>query len=422
MVARCSDNWELSSVEKSVIPDPRTPIVIRSAEDASQTLKSRSDLSYRLFEKLELHGNVARQSIFPGALFRNCVLRDCDFSRSDFEGTRFEKCEFENVSFEDADIRSTRFADCLLRNCSFVGSYFSRNFILASVVEYCQFDRATLLNNEFKDSSLRNISNQVSTILHSDFVNTSFSNVSLANCTCLYSYFENCNFDQFETNADAVGLSFGLPESALATTKLVFLGRSEQAPPPDTVVDNLLQEFCSRGWNLHTLLTELNFGRAQPVKAWLDIFDFFIAEARSQRVIKSDDTAFVLRVASKLAQRGALPMFSAIAAYDRTAKEEVAFEGDVLTSRSLADIRVGLSSLLTFMETEFLAGTASVGGIPVDEILKTEFVFEEKPVSPTVECLESITKAILPTHQAIAYISARSGSWIEVLQMTSASG
>src|SRR4051812_3051884 len=103
----------------NMLPVPKNELV--------RLFTSNADIGHRLFEGVNLSRLVARQSIFPGAIFRKCTIEHCDFSRSDFEGVRFEKCKIVECSFEHCDIRSTLFADCDVINCNFTGAYFSDN-------------------------------------------------------------------------------------------------------------------------------------------------------------------------------------------------------------------------------------------------------------------------------------------------------
>lgn len=403
-------------MEKSADPASTLPAVV-TTEDADRILKSRADLSYRLFDGVELHGSVARQSIFPGALFRRCVISDCDFSRSDFEGTRFDQCTLKNVSFEDADIRSTQFTECVLEECSFVGSYFSRNLVVGGTLDACHFDRSTVLNNEFRACILRRMTNQVATILHTDFVAATFQGVSLANCTCLYSYFEDCIYDEFEINADAVGLSFGLPEAALENARLVFLGRAETPPPGAQVVDGLLQEFSGRGWQLHTALAQLNFGRVRPLAGWLSLFEVFFEEASLKRITKADDTAFVMHIAERMARRQQLPMFAIIAAYDRTSDlpDEVS-AADGPATGGLSALRTNLSGLLLEMEAAYFRGAADVSGVPLATAVTAELEFAQRPAEPVVPFIEALSAAARIPQYPVHQLGARPGSWIEIVQ------
>ncbi len=139
---------------------------ITTEEQAAAILRSRADLSYSFFDSLDLSNTVARQSLFHGALFRNCKISDSDFSRCDFEGARFESCELTNVSFETADIRSTKFTNSKLISCTMRSSVCADNLFKNCIISECEFEDASILRCTFYDSLVCGIKNRTATSYH----------------------------------------------------------------------------------------------------------------------------------------------------------------------------------------------------------------------------------------------------------------
>src|SRR4051794_33530854 len=266
-----------------------------TANELHSLFVSKADIGHRIFADIELSELVARQSIFPGVIFRGCEITRCDFSRSDFEGVRFEKCKITESSFENCDIRSTLFADCDIENCNFNGVYFSDNIVKGGRLRFTSFDQATMTENQFNSVRISGISNARSTMLHNDFLHSELDDTKLGDCTVLYSYFQDCSFTRFGINADSLGLSFGLTLKDLQTADLIFLGRDEQKPIDSELVDQLIAEFEARQWGLHSIIVRLNFRRIDPLTGWSLLFRY-LKNSILTGGTRLDDVSFILHV------------------------------------------------------------------------------------------------------------------------------
>jgi uncharacterized protein YjbI with pentapeptide repeats len=380
-------------------------------------ITSNSDIGHRIFAGAILDGLVARQSIFPGAVFRNCEIINCDFSRSDFEGVRFEKCKLDGSSFENCDIRSSLLADCEVRNCKFEGAYFSDNIIRNGILENIVFDHATMIGNEFVYVCITNMTNERSTILHNDFICSELSDVKLGNCTALYSYFQACQFSRFSINADALGLSFGLKSADLENAGLIFLGRDEGKPVTAGLADELIKEFQSRGWALHSIIAKLNFGRIEPLSGWLALFEFLKNSITDGRA-RLDDISFVLHVADRVAQEQQLPFYAVVWAHDSIADVVLAERDPSNEARALPRLRSGLIALIGSMQERFLEGAASFWDIPIDTPATVELLFTERPGGHPGAYIEYLVQQVTGAPVPLRQLGGHPGSWHEVMQTT----
>ena len=220
---------------------------VKTEQAALEILRSRSDLSYQHFDGVELKNAVARQSLFHGALFRNCMISDCDFSRSDFEGTRFENCTIINVSFETADIRSTKFAKSKLESCTFRSTVCADNLFENTILQHCEFEDSSVLHSTFNNCIIRQLTNRTATWLHTIFSRCRLAEFAFTDCTSSYTIYDRCEFNNVVVNADALGLTFGITEQNLKSLKFGFLGQTyDEGVAPG--VDSFLEQYEQRNW------------------------------------------------------------------------------------------------------------------------------------------------------------------------------
>jgi uncharacterized protein YjbI with pentapeptide repeats len=396
------------------LPAKQAPV---SVETLQALFKSNSDIGHRIFADATLESAVARQSIFPGAIFRGCEIVQCDFSRSDFEGVRFEKCRIDRTSFEYCDIRSTTFASCEIVDCSFEGAYFSDNIIKDGVLKACNFNHATMTSNQFVSTRLISLTNKRATMLHNDWVSSFLEDMKLGDCTSLYNYFESCRFAQFRINADALGLSFGLSADDLLGTDLIFLGREEQKPFDADLVDQLIAEFESRLWQLNAIVTKLNFGRVSPLAGWSMLFGF-LNKSILEGNTRLDDVTFVLHVAEHLASEAQLPFFAVVSAHDSLADAVPNQAGATTEARALHRLRSGLASLVGSMQERFLEGGASLWELGAEEQVTVELVFQKKPEVHPGEYIELLVRHVIDAPTPVKFLGGRPGSWYEIIQTT----
>ena len=68
------------------IKDQRQVIHSRAEAETALVLSPHSDFTYKLLENQRFQKRDSRQSLFNGAMVRNCEFLEIDFSRCDFEG------------------------------------------------------------------------------------------------------------------------------------------------------------------------------------------------------------------------------------------------------------------------------------------------------------------------------------------------
>lgn len=403
----------MSSIDGSS-PEPAPTDGAASPNEIAFSLTSNSDIGHRIFESVHFFRSVAQQSIFPGSIFRNCKIEQCDFARSDFEGVRFEKCEIVATDFEDCDIRSTLFAECRIEDSGFKGAYFADNVVRGGVVQICTFDTATMTGNHFLNVKIESISNVGATMLHNDFISSSLQDIKLANCTALYSYFEECSFERFGINADSLGLTFGLGLRDLEQAALTFLGREEPGPLNADIVDQLIAEFEARRWMLHSAFARLNFGRVPPYAGWAMLFGRLCASIENSGV-RLDDVDFVLHVAGRLSSIDQLPFFPIVQAHDLIIDISID-ENATIETRALRQLRNGLVALLGEMQDKFVNRAGEIREVSGTTPAMIEFIFQARPDESFENYLRYIDAYTSTKPTGLSLLGGHAGSWHEIVQ------
>ena len=390
---------------------------ISSRETAEKILQSRADLSYQFFDGVEIQNVVARQSLFHGVLFRNCMISDADFSRSDFEGARFENCYLKNVSFETADIRSTKFAKTKLRTCPVRSAVCSDNLFSDCLLEDCDFEDAAVQRTTFHGCTIKGSKNRRSTWLQSTFGASSLIGFSFSDCTSSYSIFEDCSFEDVTINADAIGISFGLTEANLNELKFGFLGQSYGAGVSPGL-DEFFKQYRDRKWLFHAHMLALNFKPAVRLQALIGLIDELSDQVRRQAGVKRDDVEFLFRVMSHLKRKEQLPFAAAIYAHDAFAALQSELVG---LSVEAPAVDYGLQQALYLasgMHDQLSNAMSSfVEQSPENTIVAT-LTFRDKPSVRTVEYLADVQAVLSDRSGRPQQLEAREGSWIEVVQMS----
>ena len=386
-------------------------------EVAEETLRSRADLSYQFFDNVEINNVVARQSLFHGVLFRNCIISDSDFSRSDFEGARFENCHLKNISFETADIRSTKFATTDLQSCLVRSAVCSDNLFNNCEIDDCDFEDAAVQRNTFQGCTIKGLKNRRSTWLQSTFGDSSLADFSFSDCTSSYSIFKDCSFKDVTINADAFGITFGLTESNLNELQFGFLGQSYGTGMAPSL-DEFLQQYRKRKWLFHAHILALNFKPSIRLQVLTALVDELASQVRSKAGVKRDDVEFLFRVMTHLKMSKQLPF--AVAVYSHDAFAELQSELDGLSVEAPA-VDYGLQQALYLasdMYDRLSDTTVSFFENDTNDIITATLKYKEKPTTRTLDYLKDVQTALSEPTSKPKLLEAREGSWIEVIQMS----
>nr|WP_320144515.1 pentapeptide repeat-containing protein [uncultured Cohaesibacter sp.] len=408
-------NSKIEGSEAKSLPKAGDPI--SKPDAAKQVLLSRADLSYQFFDGVQIDNVVARQSLFHGALFRNCKISDADFSRSDFEGARFENCELCNVSFETADVRSTKFARTRLVSCTLRSSVCSDNVFRECVIEDCDLEEAAIQRSTFHQCDLRLLKNRKSTWLQSTFRGSRLASLSFSDCTASYTIFDECSFRDVTINADALGISFGLTETNLNELQFGFLGQSYGAGVTPGL-DQFLKQYRDRNWLFHANMLALNFRPSIRLPAFIALVDELSSQARRSAGLKRDDVEFYFRVMGHLQTRQELPFAAAIYAHDEFSKlrEDIEESADELPT-----IEYGLQQALYLaskMHDRLLEATLPIVRSNPSHLIEATLTYRERPQISTLGYLETVQAISSVQDNKPRLLEARQGSWIEIIQIS----
>lgn len=398
-------------------PDLNLGQPIKTDEAARETLTSRSDHSYRFFDGVEIRNAVARQSLFYGVMFRNCTISDCDFSRSDFEGARFENCTLENVSFETADIRSTKFGNTTLRSCTFRSAVSVDNFFANSVLDDCEFEESSIFYCTFHNSTLCGLKNRASTWLHTAFKSSFLRKFNFSDCTSNYAIYDACEFHDVTINADAVGLTFGLTNENMKSLKFGFLGEIYGNTISPSIVD-FASQYKKRNWRIHALIISINFSLGEIGILLISLLMEVKKQIEVELGAKKDDLEFIFRVMSLLKLRHRLPFKVAILAHDIFS--ELSFGGNRKISED-GIIEMGKQKslyLANSMYEDLVISASPIFKLNLDNAIEAQITYISKPSASTLECIYDVAQAASLNVPAPRLLEARTGSWVEIIQMS----
>lgn len=390
---------------------------ISKTEEVVNLIRSRQDLSYFFFDDLIIENIVARQSLFNGALFRNCTIVDCDFSRSDFEGTRFENCRLVNVSFHSADIRSTKFYNSKLERCSFRSTMFTDNILQNCTLTDGDFEEAVILHCIFKKTHIRKLQNRAASWLHITFDEVKLEAIEFSDCTANYFLFTECSLNEIRLNADMLGMTYGLSEKELKNISFAFLGK-EYDQNHNLTVEDFAEQYLKRNWILHVLILQLNFHLGKRQKIIFDITSYIYSQVIESSGVKRDDVEFIFNILQKLKEKGLLPFSTAINMYDKfspllNTKHDHPLENEII------NLIMQKSFLLASeMKTELIAALEPLFSYGEQEQIRVEITYLQKQEIDSAEFIKLLQPILLGSDCSVNLLATRSGSWIETIQMT----
>lgn len=393
-----------------------------SIEQVEQHLKSRSDISNRLFDGVEIADMKAVQSLLPGVIFRDCIISNCDFSRSDFEGVRFERCLLNNVSFKYADIRSTCFGYCKIKNCDFSESFISDVVFQRTIVYSCKFDGSSILKSKFLESRILKSSNIRATILHSEFCNTKLSKINFGNCTSLYLFFDKCKFREFSINIDSLGLSYGIEIEDIQKINLIFLGGSEKKPDNFNIKEHIVDQYMMRKWYLQAMISNLNFKITPTISSWIAIFEVFKGQVDNGSGAKIDDAIFVSNIMKWAFKKKELPFLSVVFCREIVNKmdEAISKHKSIHDLDFLKLIENNLHMMFLDMRKEISKISNSFESFDKNETVHCEMFFFEKPeLNVETYFMELVGDSGMHSREVrIEFYDALEGSWIKPFKTT----
>ncbi|MDR2788979.1 MAG: pentapeptide repeat-containing protein, partial [Candidatus Accumulibacter sp.] len=386
------------------------------AGDAARDFHTGADLTYRSFTDVQVKSADLKRSMLYGTLFQSCVFTEVEFDNCDIEGARFAQCTFVDCTFVDADLRSCTFAAC-----NFKGSRFDQALLLDITVQGCDFhgtffDRASIHDSTFEQSTLRKCSIKNVSALHNTFDRTGLEDIRIADCTFLYALMLNCRFDRVELNVEAVGTIYGISRKDLASMTLVFLGKTQRDPDED-LIEVLKDSYQERKWYFLKAMLEVCYGPEHRLFALNRALDILCEVATLSIGVKRDEFRFLLRVAEELSMQGLLPIGFLVHAAEQTG---LLLSKPGLTSNVLATVQELHNRVYLLLQQSVDLYNEAVGRLSLtddqDAAARVTLTYRERPTTDAAEVIR-LAGQLMPTrHPDAILVSARSGSWIEVIQ------
>ena len=269
---------------------------------------ARQDFTHKKLERVHLAGTNFRQSLFIGAVLSDCHFKSVSFDRCDFSGTRFVGCTFEKCRFVPAEIRSCVITGCDFDQCDFKGAQWHGIVTERTKFLECDFRETSIRESSFATCHLLSCRLRRSSIIMNYFSSCAFTKVDFGDCTALFLFFDNCKFNHCRINAETIGFTYGLSEGNLDALQLIHLGRPQTKPSSTTLIDDLIDNYVIRRWNVGACILQLNFRRAMPLLS-LRALATALAETIDREIpLDWDEMHFLVQVLERIHAEERLPL------------------------------------------------------------------------------------------------------------------
>lgn len=386
------------------------------AGDAARDFHSGADLTYRSFTDVQATSADLKRSMLYGTLFQRCVFAKVRFDNCDIEGARFTQCTFVECTFVDADLRSCTFAACDFENCSFEQALLLDITVQGGDFSRTIFDRASIHESTFERSALRECSIKNVSALHNTFDRTDFEGIRIADCTFLYALMLDCQFDRVELNAEAVGTIYGISRKDLASMALVFLGETQRNPDED-LIEVLKASYQARKWYFLKAMLEVCYGPEHRLLALNRALETLCEVATLGIGVKRDEFRFLVRVTEELSRQGILPIDCLVHAAEQTG---LLLGKPNLTSNVVATVQELHNRVYLLLQQNVDLYAEAVGRLLLtddeDAAVRITLTYRERPTVDAAEVIHLAGQLLSAQPPDATLVSARSGSWVEVVQ------
>lgn len=394
------------------------------AEELARHFSQRTDLTYRRISGLSVSGADVYQSLFTGALIRDCVFTKVLFNRSDLDGMRAENSTFVECDFTSCDIRSSIFTRCRFQSCVFDSTFIDDCEFQVCELTDCSFNGASLTACRFQESSLSACVISRATFLHNKLYGSAVSDMVLADCTLLYVILRDCSLTRVSISAESVGAIFGLTREQLSQAEILHLGEKETPPPDADIIMLLSEEYWRRKWFIGHLVLAVNFELTSAVNAFNSYLSVAYRRFSELGFVKGDELEFLGDLLQELALLDRLPLLTALNVLEWcTALENVIRQNNRDLPESSADSLRVLASRVTLLTNRLLdkldrelqaLEAGDVGGT-----LCVRATFREKPALSLPEVLNSVGAAsTLDVGQNSYLVRSEGGSYVEIVFTT----
>ena len=378
---------------------------------------TRQDFTHKILEDLRLRNTNFRQSLFIGAILKNCHFHSVRFDRCDFSGTKLIECTFEKCSFVPDEIRSCVVTKCVFDQCDFRGAQWSGVVTDHTKFTACDFRETTVRDSTFTLSDLSFCPLKRSSITLNDFSNCKFTEVDFGDCTALFLFFIKCKFNKCRINAETIGFTYGLSNEDLETLEFIYLGRPQERPQSTTLLKDLIATYDTRRWSVGACVLKLNFGRAMPLLALRELGAALEITIDRELPFDWDELRFLAQVLGHLQREQRLPL-AGLWLIASTLNRAV-LNGQ---SHAISNVSGAAEIVLRQLDRLVLEILDEITPFPIEpESHGRDFLLDLKLSNkPYRELNELILPAIYRAFDAseIAFIRGQAGSWAETWQLS----
>jgi uncharacterized protein YjbI with pentapeptide repeats len=389
-----------------------------------QDAPPQSDLSNSIYEHIDLESKDLHQCLFSQSLLRDSTFRNVDFSNSDFDGARIENCTFQACDLNDCDIRASTLSDVRFIDCNLSSIYMSDN-----TFNHCTFARTSLRSSTIAGNSLLNCEFEQNDLSRSSvtrcrFETTRFVAMLLGNCTFLYIVMRNCLFFDCSLNVESVGMLYGITLENLKSFHFIYLGKHQEAPEPELVLQAISDEYETRGWHFGLTVIRLNFNTTSALYALRAYFTVFWRQASGGMLPHRDELDFLGVVLHELESETRLPLLACVDLVELVWKVLQLWENESAIEKKHAFAALQRFSVESIMTTNRLIDQLN------DQRLQLEHVKTDETIVAKVRFSDPPSFAISEFMTDVAYVSeigvSRSthaitqftGSYIEIVETT----
>ena len=269
----------------------------------------KSENTYQLYENVLIKDHSALQSLFNGAIFRDCEIKRMDFSRCDYEGTLLQNCNFEDVNlfhtynqssiftnchFSECNFNSSQITSCVFENCTFVHCDFSSSIISDTRFTFCKFNSCA-----FKGAN----------ITLSYYKDNEFINIVFGDCSFYQQILKNNKYSDVSINIDSIGQVFGLTLDEIHNFSYVFLGESYGVPLVE-LSDKISKIYLSRNWIIPKIILDYNMEFIDEYKLISDLNVTLCDKVQKNEIIKKSEIDFIIMICNQLYEEEKLPLFA----------------------------------------------------------------------------------------------------------------
>jgi uncharacterized protein YjbI with pentapeptide repeats len=149
-------------------------------------------------------------SNLAGLLLNNNNVDGCDFLGSDFSSSHIQNSYLANNLFKDCSLKETEFSECYIYGCDFTGADFTGVVIKSGGLEKNTFADAVWNRTSFIDTQIADIV-FAGTLEDCYFENCTFARVTFQNSTLINTFFKNKSLKRIrfiECQADRMTYEF----------------------------------------------------------------------------------------------------------------------------------------------------------------------------------------------------------------------